>query len=103
MTKEDMTSSIDKYAYVCLEPPRGLAGATSYFNQWQDSSAGAALIYAVLPSGSIIDFFFDWFLDDVGIPSAGPAIVGASAGVLYHKNIVLGGSSIQVVLPLNNI
>jgi len=61
------------------------------------------LINVSWPLGTIVDFWFEFFVDDVGAMSAGPAIVGATAGLFYHKNIVLGSSVLQPSIPLNNI
>jgi hypothetical protein len=102
-TTESISSNLDEYAYACLEPPKGVKGFTSYFSQWQDSSATAAFLNVTWPLGSIVDIFYNWFLDDAGFASAGPTIAGATAGLLYHKNIVLGGSTLTAVLPLNTI
>jgi len=98
-----VSSDTTKYAYACIEPPKGAGAASSYFNQWQDSSATAGFLNVTWPIGSIVDIWYDWFLDDAGAASAGPTIAGATAGLLYHKNIVLGSSILSASLPLNTI
>jgi hypothetical protein len=102
-TVSDTSSSIDKYAYACLEPPSGIKGATSYFTQWQDSSLTTPLVVVTAPVGSIMQFWFNWILDDIGATTSGPTIAGATAGNVYHKNIVVGGGTLQAVVPLNFI
>jgi hypothetical protein len=100
-TVSDTSSSVDKYAYACLEPPSGMKGATSYFTQWQDSSLTTPLVVCTAPIGSIIQFWFNWILDDIGATTSGPTIAGATAGNVYHKSIVASGGTLQAVVPLN--
>jgi len=99
-TQQDSSISFDRPAYVCLEPPKD---NSSIYSQWLDSSltAGVAVINCNL--GATIDFHFNWILDDIGATSAGPVLVAATTGVIYHKNIVKGGSTISAVPPLNVI
>jgi hypothetical protein len=99
-TQSDSSVSFDRPAYVCLEPPKD---NTSIFSQWSDSSLTTAWVVLTCPAGAIIDFHFNWILDDIGATTAGPTLIGAVPGQVYHKSFVLGASTIGAVSPLNAI
>lgn len=97
-TVSDSSVSYDRPAYACLEPPKD---NSSIFSQWFDSSLTAQVLTVSWPAGSIIDFYFNFIVDDIGSTSAGPTLSGATTGNIYHKNFVLGSSTIGGVSPLN--
>lgn len=100
-TVSDSSVSFDRPAYVCLEPPKD---GSSIFNLWMDSSLATQVLVLTCPAGSIIDFFFQWIIDDQGATSAGPTITAASVlGQIYHRSITTGGGTIGAVSPLNGI
>jgi len=99
-TVGDTSVSFDRPAYACLEPPQN---ATSLFNNWLDSNQTIAVIVISAPVGSTIDFDFQFFVDDLGTPAAGPVLIGATAGNVYHKTQTFGGAVLTAVTPLNGI
>jgi hypothetical protein len=99
-TVSDTSISFDRPAYVCLEPPKD---NTSIFSQWFDSSLTTTVVAWVLPAGTTIDFYFNFIIDDIGATSAGPTLIAATAGVIYHKAFVTGAATITAVSPLNSI
>jgi len=99
-TEGDSSVSFDRPAYACLEPPKN---ATSLFNNWLDSNQNIAVLVISAPVGAVIDFDFQFFVDDLGIPAAGPVLVAATAGAIYHKIQTFGGSTLTAVTPLNSI
>jgi len=94
----DTSVSFDHPAYVCLEPPDN---NSSIFSQWMDSSLTTTVVNLTCPVGSIIQFDFNFIIDDIGAPSNGPALIGATSGLWYHKNFTLGGATIGPVSPIN--
>lgn len=99
-TETDTSISFDRPAYCCLTPPKT---PNSIFSQWQDSSLNTAWISISAPVGSIVDFFYQFIIDDLGNTTSGPTIAAATLGNIYHKSIILGGATIGVVTPLNGI
>jgi len=99
-TQSDSSISFDRPAYCCLEPPKD---NTSIFSQWSDSSLTTAWIVVSWPAGTVVDFYFNWILDDLGSTQAGPALIAATAGNIYHKSFTVGGGTLGVVTPLNGI
>lgn len=97
-TVQDSSISFDRPAYCCLEPPKD---NTSVFSQWIDSSLATPWIFLAAPPGSIMDLHFNFIVDDIGVTSAGPALIGATAGVIYHKTFTVGASTWTAVSPLN--
>jgi len=100
---EDVSNSIEKPAYVCLSPKRGTLS-----DNWFGTGATATLLYVSQSSSagnptSVIDFFFDWILDDIGSTGNIPIVAG-TAGVFYHK-IITGtlGLVYTPIPPLNSI
>lgn len=99
-TMTGVSSNVNEYAYVCLQPPRD---NTSIFSQWSDSSTTTPIFVLSCPIGSIIQFWFNFILDDIGATSIGPVIAGASSGVIYHKNMTSGGATFVAIPPLNSV
>jgi hypothetical protein len=99
-TVSDTSISFDRPAYACLEPPKD---NTSIFSQWFDSSLTTNVLAVVLPAGTTIDFYFNFIIDDIGVTSAGPTLIAATSGVIYHKAFAAGAATITVVAPLNSI
>jgi len=100
-TVSDSSISFDRPAYVCLEPPKD---NSSIFSQWFDTNLNTAYFVITCPSGSIVDFWFNWILDDQGATQAGPTITAASIlGQIYHRSITTGGGTLGCVSPLNGI
>jgi len=99
-TVSDTSISYDRPAYCCLEPPKD---NTSIFSQWMDSSLTTSIVFVVLPAGAIIDFYFNFIIDDIGVTSAGPTLIAATAGTIYHKSFAAGAATITAVAPLNSI
>jgi len=100
LTQGDTSVSFDRPAYACLEPPKN---ATSLFNNWLDSNQNIAVIVVSAPVGATLDFDFQFFVDDLGVPAAGPVLIGATPGIIYHKTQTFGGSTLTIVTPLNGI
>jgi hypothetical protein len=50
-----------------------------------------------------MDIYFNFIIDDIGATSAGPALVAATAGLIYHKTFVTGAATWTAVSPLNAI
>jgi hypothetical protein len=99
-TNSGTSVSFDRPAYCCLEAPKS---NVSVFSQWVDSSLTTQWVVVVAPAGTIMDLHCDYILDDVGTTSAGPALVAATAGTVYHKIVVTGAATWTAVAPLNSI
>lgn len=99
-SQQDSSISFDRPAYVCLEPP---TDNSSIFSQWIDSSLTTTWIFLAAPPGSIMDIHFNFIVDDIGAPSAGPTLAAATAGTIYHKTFTVGASTWTAVSPLNAI
>jgi len=99
----DSSGSIDKYAHYVLRPKKdsfsanflSSAGTTGVLLFSQSSTAGNPTV--------TLDFHFLWYLDDIGVTPT-VTLVGATAGVTYHK-IMTGSTGIVYtpVPPLNSI
>jgi len=98
-TVSDTSISPDLPAYACLEPPKD---NSSIFSQWWDSSLNTVMINCICPVGTIMDWHFQFIIDDIGIVTAGPTIVGGSAGSIYHHPIVAGAGTATPVGALNS-
>jgi hypothetical protein len=95
---EGTSASLDTPAYAELVPIRG-----SLADNWFGPAATSQMLYITCALNSTIDFEFSFVVDDIGTPPAGPAIVGAAPGTIYHKSITTGGGSITAINPLNSI
>jgi len=98
-TVSDTTISPDLPAYACLEPPRD---NSSIFSQWWDSSLTTTMVNVSIPVNSVVDIDFQFILDDIGATTAGPTIVGGTAGNIYHHPIVAGAGTLTVVGQMNS-
>jgi hypothetical protein len=92
--QNDSSASVDKPAYVSLNPVN-----SSVYKEWQNSAAANSMIAYYSPQLSIMDFIFEFWIDDLGVTVAGPALAGATLGTIYHKSI----ATLTVVQPLNGI
>jgi len=99
-TVSDTSISFDRPAYACLEPPKD---NTSIFSQWFDSSLTTGVVACALPAGTIVDFYFNFIIDDIGVTSAGPTLIAATPGNIYHKALGVGAAVLTAVPPLNTI
>jgi len=99
-TVSDSSISFDRPAYVCLEPPKD---NSSIFSQWADSSLTTAWLNLTCPVATVIDFHFNWIMDDIGATTAGPVLVAGTPGAIYHKSFTIGGCTFGAVSPLNAI
>lgn len=84
ITLSDSSVSFDRPAHVQAHPPRN-----SLNSKWHGSSVGDNFCALSCPSGSTVDFIFDWVLEDTfaGTPTNGPVLVAAIPGVVYHHPI----------------
>jgi len=99
-TVSDTTISFDRPAYACLEPPRD---NSSIFSQWWDSSLSTTMVNVIWPVGTIVDLEYRWIMDDIGVTTAGPTLIAATAGVIYHKLFQAGAGTLSAVGALNSI
>jgi len=99
-TVSGTSSNITEYAYACLEPP---TDNSSIFSQWADANLNTNWIVITAPVGSILQIWYDFIIDDIGATQAGPVIAGATAGNIYHKNMLVGAVVWTAVSPLNSI
>lgn len=92
-TLSDTATSIDYPAHLDLRPPR-----TSLADKWHASNSTNVALFMNFPLNTVIDFTFDWVLNDDASnygPIGGPTLVAAVAGTFYHHPI--GG----VLQPVN--
>lgn len=75
----DTGVSFDWPAYVSTAPPSG-----SLSSKWHDSTETDVTFSLTCPTGSTVDFHFDWVLSDLGNQNFAPAIAGATIGEVYH-------------------
>jgi len=95
----DTSVSFDRPAYACLTPNK-----ESYANLWTNCLSTAAVLVISCPAGAIIDFDFQFLIDDLGALNGARALVGATAGTYYHLIATLSGSqTVTAVSPLNSI
>jgi hypothetical protein len=92
----DSSASADTPAYVTLVPPK-----TSMFNLWHDCNTALSTTFMsyLCTNQGILDFEFEFIVDDVGVTAAGPTIAGATLGTIYHKS----AATLLAVTPLNRI
>jgi len=84
-TFSDTSVSFDRPAHLSCRPPTG--GLSS---KWHDSSLTDNLVLIDCPQGTTIDFEIDWLLMDNAQAHgaiAGPVLVGATPGQIYHHPI----------------
>lgn len=80
LSLSDTSVSFDFPAFVASKPPRG-----SLASKWHGSGQTDQLFNLTYPSGTTVDFHFDFILSDSGNALAGPTIAGGTLGNLYHK------------------
>jgi len=80
VTKADSSVNPSKPAYVEIIPPKG-----SLADKWHSPGQTDGICIMTYPTGSIVDFFFNYVLDDQGGVTAGPTVAGGSLGVFYHR------------------
>jgi hypothetical protein len=80
VTMSDTSVSFDFPAFVNARPPRG-----SLADKWHANSGGDGMFALTYASGATVDFEFDFVLNDLGAPSAGPTIIAGTLGTFYHK------------------
>jgi len=86
----DTTLSVDRYAYVSLRPQRN----SSFEGKWTNVTAGTVnMVVLTVPADGVVEIDFEFFNDDLGLPTAGPTLVGGVAGALYHK--IINGLTVQ--------
>jgi len=61
------------------------------------------MVNVIWPVGTIVDFEFLWIMDDIGVTTAGPTLIAATAGIIYHKTFVAGAGTLTAVGALNAI
>jgi len=86
----DTSISFDWPAFLNCSPPKG-----SLSDKWHGSGQTDELFALIAPTGSTVEFHFDWVLNDGQGVVAGPTIAGATTGVVYH-NIVNNLTPISV-------
>jgi hypothetical protein len=80
ITKSDSSISFDHPAFIDAKPPRG-----SLASKWHGSGQVDNLFTLTFPVGAIFDFDFEFVMNDLGAPLAGPVIAGGTLGQFYHK------------------
>lgn len=91
-TVSDESVSFDRPAYVCLTPPKD-----SIVNLWQSVVSTNNFIEITCPSGSIIDFDYQFYIDDIGSLPLGPVIAAGTPFTIFHLTV----NNLTAVLPLN--
>ena len=87
---EKATMSSADMCVLVARPPPG-----SYASMWLQSDVNTAMYTLTVPSGSIIDITVEYVVNDSDAVLAGPAIVGATVGTIYHyssSNMVVSGA-----------
>jgi hypothetical protein len=80
ITRSDTSISYDHPAFVSFKPQRG-----SLLSKWHGSAQGDQAFALTCPSGSTVDFDFDYVVNDLGGVLTSIAISGANVGQIYHK------------------
>jgi len=93
-TVGDSSASVDRPAYCCLRPKR-----SNFFNNWQSVASTNSMLSWYSPQLAIMDLHYEWFIDDIGALTAGPALTGATTGTIYHHNI----ATLTAVGPVNSV
>jgi hypothetical protein len=81
ISRSDSSVNPNKPAFVDARPPRG-----SLADKWHSPGQTDGICIMTYPTGSIVDFHFEFVLDDAGGPLAGPAIIGGVTGTIYHRS-----------------
>jgi len=75
----DTAVSFDWPAYVSSSPPPGSLSA-----KWHDSLQTDTTFTLSCPTGSTVDFEFDWILSDLQSENSNAVLVAATVGEIYH-------------------
>jgi hypothetical protein len=74
------------------------------YSWFQNTGSGNNYLVFTAPLGSIFEFSYSHYIDDSGTISTGPTIVAATAGVIYHKIVLLSqGMVLSPHTSLNGI
>jgi len=76
----DTSVSFDWPAHVSCKPPRG-----SLSDRWHDSTETDKTVVLTYPSGSTVDFSFDWVLSDLLQTNYAGTLAGATVGSVTHN------------------
>jgi hypothetical protein len=85
----DTSLSVDRYAYVSLNIPRNSA----VIGKWWNVVHSVSPVVLTAPPDAIIEFDFQFIVDDLGVPAAGPTVAAGIAGTIYHRTVA--GLTIQ--------
>jgi hypothetical protein len=78
----DSATCLSQYAHVDAKPPKG-----SWCDKWHQAADVTPWVLLTYSAGAIIDFDFQWFIDDLGATIAGPTVAGAVTGAVYHWQV----------------
>jgi len=84
-TFSDTSVSFDRPAHIMQKPPRG-----SLAEKWHGSSLSDSIVVLTFPIGAIVDFHLEFMLMDNAVTFstiAGPVLVGATVGQMYHHPV----------------
>jgi hypothetical protein len=76
----DSAQSSDHMAHIIAIPPPG-----SLADKFHSSVQTDNIFSFSIGSGGIVDFWFEWVLNDNETTYAGPTLSGATLGIIYHK------------------
>jgi hypothetical protein len=100
-THQDSSVSFDRPAYLRHKPPSG-----SIASKWHLSNSTDLVVDLRAAAGSTIDFTVEFVISDsatILAQVASPAIAGATAGVIYHRQITGSTGSGTIQGSLNSI
>lgn len=83
ITEEDTSASVDRYAFIECRPPRD----SPIYKGWNGATSASNVMLVTAPAGAIMDLDFTFYVNDQTPPVAGPVLVGATLGQIYHKTI----------------
>jgi hypothetical protein len=93
--KSDTSQAQVRYAYISMKPPKHTALEGMW---WNVASIANALTIISLPVLGVVEFDFQWILDDLGATIPGPAIAAAVLGTIYHQT--LSGLTVTGLNPI---
>jgi hypothetical protein len=76
----DSSQSSDHVAHIVASPPPG-----SLADKFHTSTQTDNMFSFAIGTGGIVDFWFEWILNDNETTYAGPTLSGATLGIIYHK------------------
>lgn len=89
------TMSTAGYAHLSVVPPKN-----ANQNMWHLASSADDVITMSLPAGALIEITVDYVMNDSEANLTGPAVSGATVGLMYHKQI---NADASVIGNLNTI